>query len=268
MAGAEMSEGVKTVVLVATADADYRLLVRLALGRDAGVAVVLTAADVTETFALAVDHHPDVLLLDASLAGGFAMLPKLLTERTPKVVIVSSGPPDELTAVAAAVGAVGYLGKDLAPSELPAAVGDVMRVVDRIESLVAKSFGRLPADPRSTRDARRLVRRTLVGWCDDEQLDAVALCVSELVTNAVVHAGSAPRILVHVRPPVIHVEISDDSDAGPVVRGASTEDTSGRGVSILSALSDRWGWRRRSGGGKTVWFDVVGALGPAARRER
>ena len=81
--------------------------------------------------------------------------------------------------------------------------------------------------------------------------------MSELVTNAVVHAGSSPRVLVHVRPAVIHVEISDDSETHPVVRGAGPQETSGRGMSILSAYSDRWGSLRRSGGGKTVWFEVA-----------
>ena len=241
-----------TTVLVADDDPDYRLLVRLALE---GRAEVLEAADADVLVEVAGRRHPDLLLLDVSLPGGFRALRRLT--RPPKVVLVASRPPDELAAMAAATGAVGYLGKDLAPSDLPAAISDVMSVVERLESLLAKAFSHLPAELRSAGEARALVRRTLDGWCDEDLLDDIALCVSELVTNAVVHAESAPRVLVHVRPTVIHVEISDDSDVMPVVKHADPHDTSGRGMAILGGLSDRWGSRRRSGGGKTVWFDIT-----------
>ena len=242
----------RTTVLVADDDPDYRLLVRLALD---GHAEVLEAADADELVEVAGRRRPDLLLLDVSLPRGFRALRRLA--RPPKVVLVASRPPDELAAMAAATGAVGYLGKDLAPSDLPAAISDVTSVVDRLESLLAKAFSHLPAELRSAGEARALVRRTLDGWCDEDLLDDIALCVSELVTNAVVHAQSAPRVLVHVRPKVIHVEISDDSDVMPVVKHADPHDTSGRGMAILGGLSDRWGSRRRSGGGKTVWFDIT-----------
>jgi CheY-like chemotaxis protein len=240
-----------TRILVADDDPDYRLLVRLALD---GHAEVLEAADADALVELAGRKRPDLLLLDVSLPGAFRALRRL--SRPAKVVLVASRPPDELAAMAAATGAVGYLGKDLAPSDLPAAISDVMSVVDRLESLLAKAFSRLPAELRSAGEARAMVRRTLEGWCDEDLLDDIALCVSELVTNAVVHAQSGPRILVHVRPTAIHVEISDDSDVMPVVKHADPHDTSGRGMAILGGLSDRWGSRRRSGGGKTVWFEI------------
>ena len=249
-----------TTVLVADDDPDYRLLVRLALD---GKAEVLEAADADEMVAVVGRRRPDVVLLDVSLPGAFRALRRLT--RPAKVVLVASRPPDELAAMAAATGAVGYLGKDLAPSELPGAIADVMSVVDRLESLLAKAFSRLPAELRSAGEARAMVRRTLDGWCDGDLLDDIALCVSELVTNAVVHAESAPRVLVHVRPTVIHVEISDDSDVMPVVKRADLHDTSGRGMAILGGLSDRWGSRRRSGGGKTVWFDISREQGRVGR---
>jgi len=247
-----------TIVLVADDDPDYRLLVRLALEGAPGFGAVVEAADASETLSAAREHRPDVLVLDVLLPGAFDVASQLaVQDGAPKLVLVSSSRPDELAVMAAAIGAVGYLGKDLAPSDLPTAIGDVIRVVDGLESLLAKTHRRLPADNRSPGEARRLVRRTLEGWCDDGQLDDIAVCVSELVTNAVVHAAGEPRILVHVRSALIHVEISDDAEAMPVVRQAGPEETSGRGVSIVGALSDRWGSRRSSGGGKTVWFDIV-----------
>ena len=243
-----------TTVLVADDDPDYRLLVRLGLDGAPGFDEVFEADDAARTTEIVRTKRPDVVLLDVSLPGGFEAVSGLDASR---VVLVASRPPEELATVAAAAGAVGYIGKDLAPTELPAAITDVTRVVDRLHAVLAKTSGHLPPDLRSAKEARQMVRRTLEGWTDEERIDDIVLCVSELVTNAVVHAESGPRVLVHVRPKVIHVEISDDCEAHPVVRGASPEDTSGRGMSILSAFSDRWGSLRRSGGGKTVWFEVA-----------
>jgi DNA-binding NarL/FixJ family response regulator len=243
-----------TKVLVADADPDYRLLVRLGLDRAEGFEPVLEAADAGVAVEIASSAAPDVVLLDLSLPAAFEAVPKLAPAR---VVLVSSRPPEELATVAAAAGAIAYIGKDLAPTDLPAAITDVTRVVDRLEALLAKATEDLPAHLRSAGEARELVRATLDGWTDGDRIDDIVLCVSELVTNAVVHAASSPRVMVHVRPAVIHVEVSDASEVLPVERNAAPADTSGRGMSILSGFSDRWGSLRRSGGGKTVWFDVA-----------
>lgn len=243
-----------TKVLVVDADPDYRLLVRLGLQGAEGFAPALEASDAGQAVGIARAEAPDVVLLDVSLPGAFETVPKLAPAR---VVLVSSRPQEELATAAAAAGALAYIGKDLAPTDLPAAINDVTRVVDRLEAVLAKASERLPAHLRSAGEARNLVRSTLDGWTDDDRIDDILLCVSELVTNAVVHASSSPRVVVHVRPAVIHVEVSDASDVMPVPRDASPVDTSGRGMSILSGFSDRWGSLRRSGGGKTVWFEVA-----------
>jgi CheY-like chemotaxis protein len=243
-----------TTVLVVDPDPDYRLLVRLGLDGAEGFAPVREAADAAQAMELAADDAPDVVLINVSLPGAFDAVSRLGSAR---VVLVSSRPPEELATVAAAAGAIGYLGKDLAPTDLAAAINDVTRLVDRLEAVLAKASEHLPADLRSAGEARDLVRTTLDGWTDGDRIDDIVLCVSELVTNAVVHASSSPRILVHVRPAVIHVEVSDASDVLPTPRVAELNDTSGRGMSILTGFSDRWGSLRRSGGGKTVWFDVA-----------
>lgn len=243
-----------TLVLVVDADPDYRLLVRLGLDGAGGFAPVLEAADAGAAVETANAARPDVVLLDVSIPGAFETVPKLAPAR---VVLVSSRPAEELATVAAAAGAIGYLGKDLAPTDLPAAINDVTRVVVRLEAVLARAMEDLPAHLRSAGEARDLVRTTLDGWTDDDRIDDIVLCVSELVTNAVVHAASRPHIMVHVRPAVIHVEVSDASGVLPVEKEAGPADTSGRGMAILSGFTDRWGSLRRSGGGKTVWFEVA-----------
>lgn len=243
-----------TRVLVVDADPDYRLLVRVGLSGADGYEPVLEAADAAEATEVAAASSPDVVLLSVSLPDAFDLMTRLGSAR---VVLVSSRPPEELATVAAAAGAVGYIGKDLAPTDLPAAINDVTRVVDRLEAVLASASERLPADLRSAGEARNMVRSTLDGWTDESRVDDIVLCVSELVTNAIVHAASSPRVLVSVRPGLIHIEVSDASETLPVPREAELHDTSGRGMSILSGFSDRWGSLRRSGGGKTVWFEVA-----------
>lgn len=243
-----------TRVLVVDPDPDYRLIVRLGLDGAQGFAPVLEAADAEQAVEIAAREAPDIVLLAASLTGAFDSVPRLEPAR---VVLVSSRSPEELATVAAAAGAVGYIGKDLAPTDLPAAITDVTRVMDRLEAVLATASESLPAHLRSAGEARNLVRSTLDGWTDSDRIDDIVLCVSELVTNAVVHAASRPRVVVQVRPAVIHVEVSDASGTLPVPRDADPNDTSGRGMSILTGFSDRWGSLRRSGGGKTVWFDVA-----------
>lgn len=243
-----------TKVLVVDADADYRLLVRLGLQAAEGFAPVLEASDAGQAVDIVAEETPDVVLLDVALPAAFETVPRLAPAR---VVLTSGRPQEELATAAAAAGAIAYIGKDLAPTDLPAAISDVTRVVDRLEAILAKASERLPAHLRSAGEARNLVRSTLDGWTDGDRIDDIVLCVSELVTNAVVHAASSPQIVVQVRPGVIHVEVSDASDVLPEPREAAPADTSGRGMSILSGFSDRWGSLRRSGGGKTVWFDVA-----------
>ena len=82
--------------------------------------------------------------------------------------------------------------------------------------------------------------------------------ISELVTNAVVHARSAPEIVASVRKGVFRVEVYDDDRRPPVVRlSGNAVDGGGSGLRIVSGLSDRWGGadtdrKARVGGGPVL----------------
>lgn len=82
------------------------------------------------------------------------------------------------------------------------------------------------------------------------------LVVNELVSNAVVHAGTPLRLRLRLTARRIHVEVEDGSPTLPRVRPLSPESERGRGLLLLSALSERWGATRR-GAGKVVWCDLV-----------
>jgi len=84
--------------------------------------------------------------------------------------------------------------------------------------------------------------------------DAV-LIVSELVTNAYLHAGSGAQVCAGWNGGLLRVEVADDSAAVPRALPASMGATSGRGMMITKALASRWG-TSPAGTGKVVWFEV------------
>jgi len=110
--------------------------------------------------------------------------------------------------------------------------------------------------PRSVALVRRyaLDACTALGWGDSA--DTVALLVSEMATNAVLHAyGPEIRVRVLDRGLRLRVEVSDGSAALPVPRDASARAENGRGLALVEALAAGWG-TDLSPGGKTVWFEV------------
>lgn len=102
--------------------------------------------------------------------------------------------------------------------------------------------------------ARRLVGTACATWgLADEVTETATLVMAELFSNAVRHAcGTSVRVIVD-RPSDerVHVAVVDRSPHRlPVLRATDTEELSGRGLILVDALSDRWGYDR---------------LGPAAR---
>jgi anti-sigma regulatory factor (Ser/Thr protein kinase) len=120
----------------------------------------------------------------------------------------------------------------------------------------------LPNHPESAGRARATTRRALrAAGLPDDHVERAALLVSELVTNAVVHASSDVRIRVRARP-VTRIEIEDDSPElphapsdHPVRTSTDTLEPGGLGISIVSGLASRWGADPRPDG-KVVWFEL------------
>ncbi|WP_052848415.1 ATP-binding protein [Streptomyces avicenniae] len=116
----------------------------------------------------------------------------------------------------------------------------------------------LPSLPESAGRARRLTRRLLgVRWLLPPDLtDSAVLLVSELVGNAVRHAG-APSFGLRIRRRRgwIRVEVSDPSRTLPCLLPVRDLDVSGRGLFLVDHLSDRWGVDLLADG-KATWFEM------------
>ncbi|WP_346387359.1 ATP-binding protein [Nocardioides sp.] len=119
----------------------------------------------------------------------------------------------------------------------------------------------LEGDPRASSAARRFLRGKLVEWDVGEDVsDNALLCLSELVTNAVIHAGTSSELRATLEEGALTVVVRDLGGLGP----NETDDAEpaadldplrvyGRGLMLVEALSDRWG-SERDATGTTVWF--------------
>jgi anti-sigma regulatory factor (Ser/Thr protein kinase) len=102
--------------------------------------------------------------------------------------------------------------------------------------------------------ARRFAHETLPD-VDREVVEAIAVMVSELATNAVRHAASEFTLSIDRGSDAVRVAVTDTGDRLPNLRSPAPTDRSGRGLQIVDALSDDWGVTELPGhDGKTVWF--------------
>lgn len=114
----------------------------------------------------------------------------------------------------------------------------------------------LSADRSSARDARRAVSDTLSTWGWEDLADDAVLLVSELVTNALLHAHSGIELVIVGQGERLRVEVHDEGVGQPTVRHFSPTSGTGRGLQLVGTLSSAWGVESNAGGGKAVWFEL------------
>jgi hypothetical protein len=120
----------------------------------------------------------------------------------------------------------------------------------------------LPPEPTSPRLARQFVTTTLVAAGHDDLVDVATLLVTELVTNAVLHARTALEVEIgDGATSGVRFAVSDRSPALPRARHNSIAAATGRGLRMVDTLSGGW-HADRTTTGKRVWFDLS-SLGPA-----
>jgi anti-sigma regulatory factor (Ser/Thr protein kinase) len=115
---------------------------------------------------------------------------------------------------------------------------------------------RLPAHPASSRAARSFMAEHLRSWGCDQTVDDATLLVSELVTNAVLHARAPVDVVVRKGRMAVRVEVFDEGTGVPQVRFDEIDALHGRGLGLVQAVAARWGINEDNEGGKTVWFEL------------
>ncbi len=120
-------------------------------------------------------------------------------------------------------------------------------------------------NPKCVWLAREQLRKYLVDQGAAELTDRAALLLSEVVTNAVVHAHVSPgreiETVFRLTPEKLRIEVSDASNEFPTLRHADADDEGGRGLQVVATLSNRWRVDPRTFNddyviGKTVWFEI------------
>jgi anti-sigma regulatory factor (Ser/Thr protein kinase) len=111
-------------------------------------------------------------------------------------------------------------------------------------------------------EARRWARAVLTAWDADDVEWELSQLLTEVVTNAVLHARTTLRVVLEQDDASgrLRCEVTDGSLVRPRLRRRSTEATTGRGLQLLESVATSWGVQAVSGG-KTVWFEVDGEGG-------
>jgi PAS domain S-box-containing protein len=116
---------------------------------------------------------------------------------------------------------------------------------------------RLAPQPLSVARARSAVRGLLERGERGDLAETAVLLVSELVTNALLHAGTHIDLVARLGSDGVRVEVGDGSLHLPSRRRYAATAGTGRGLMMLDSMAADWGVRRRRNG-KVVWFELVG----------
>ncbi len=114
----------------------------------------------------------------------------------------------------------------------------------------------LAPSPMSVGQARRFTIDTLRRWGREDLTTAGALLVTELVTNAILHARTMVQVCLERRDKLVRVEVRDGSTIRPALRDHGVDATTGRGLELVSMLAASWGVDLVASG-KVVWAELA-----------
>jgi anti-sigma regulatory factor (Ser/Thr protein kinase) len=132
-------------------------------------------------------------------------------------------------------------------------VSDKVHVNMRRAGVMTEETLRVPRGLTAPLLARSFVADLLHKWGCDQLENRVVLAVSEVITNAVLHAHSTTVLQVRYNGDTLEIRIRDEDDALPTPRQPTADDDSGRGLRVLAAIADRWGVEPLHEGGKVVF---------------
>ncbi|MCX4972897.1 ATP-binding protein [Streptomyces sp. NBC_00620] len=129
---------------------------------------------------------------------------------------------------------------------------------DPPETAIAARYGiSFTVGEHSARHLRRILRAYLIAWEMQELNDAAGLALTELVANVVRHVPERRAALLMLwSADGVRVEVTDTCPRPPLSTAVDELGEGGRGLVIVEAVTDRWGWTPLPGrAGKTVWFE-------------
>jgi PAS domain S-box-containing protein len=105
--------------------------------------------------------------------------------------------------------------------------------------------------------ARQVLQDALTEAGRAEWADAASLALSELVTNAVLHAHTRVELVIEITAGCLRVEVRDFNPVMPLERSYDRQATTGRGMALVSALTSSCGVVSLGNKGKNVWFELA-----------
>jgi CheY-like chemotaxis protein/anti-sigma regulatory factor (Ser/Thr protein kinase) len=246
------------VLIVEDVD-ELRATLRQALRLDGRFEVVGDIGDGPGAVALAAELQPDVVVLDLGLPGlaGRELVTGVRTAAPEARVVVYTG---SVTAENANLdGTVdAFVMKQQGVKYLVGLLGRLD------ESEVHTASIELGPDIQDVRRARAFLYEHCSEWgCQDVVADA-QLVLSELVTNALVHAGTRCELRARFHNSLLRIEVRDSGSGTPDLQAPTGRTEGGRGLRIVSALCQAWGVDTEHEHGKVVWAELV--VGVDARR--
>lgn len=133
---------------------------------------------------------------------------------------------------------------------------DVVLLCARTRSISAADTVRwvFPARAEAVPEIRRLVTEQLAVWRLDEEGFATELVISELAGNAVRYGGESMTVRLIRGKDLLVCEVGDGRSTQPRIRRARSTDEGGRGLFLVSQVTERWGCRFGPDG-KTIWAE-------------
>jgi anti-sigma regulatory factor (Ser/Thr protein kinase) len=114
-----------------------------------------------------------------------------------------------------------------------------------------------PPDPVVLASARSFAADRLRAMGLSEVQDDVQLLLTELITNVIIHARTDFEVRLKASGAGVRVEVVDGNPTMPAAGTLAPGALSGRGLTLVQSVANRWGAQHRKGDGKTVWFEVV-----------
>lgn len=234
---------------------ELRSVIRQALQLRGGFEIVAEAVDGGAAIDAAARHQPDVVVLDLDLPdlAGHELLTRLRTVSPAAQVVVYTGSfaPGEFP-LAGEVEA--YVTKDY----------DVSYLVELVSNLSRRRYDTAAVEVEPEAGNVAGVRRFLAERCRDwgcsDIIEDAQLVVSELVTNALIHAGTRCEFRAGLTEAALRLQVTDGGRGTPDPRATGGDDEHGRGLHLVSVLCAAWGVEALPGGGKVVWAELLRPL--------
>lgn len=131
--------------------------------------------------------------------------------------------------------------------------------MDRVDEVYVEK--RFPPAVTAPRAVRAWIRDVLHEAHLAPLEHSASLLVTELVTNAVLHAHTPITVTLETRGAALRMSVADTNPRLPVVRESGPDATTGRGLHLVEMLAQHWGLEEREGG-KAVWCELVAPSGP------